>query len=461
MGLSSGAPRGWRAFAVVNSLLVFDAPPIIRFPMPPSTSPHRAPRRRRPQPPLPGIVGGAEAFPGLPVLEELPGGLGVVLWQASRNLVLWAATPVEARHDFFGGAAAAVRQEHLAEMDVDGELVGPLAIVTRLMEHPTAPDVPRLVHACRRITAWAERRGALATALEFAQAAALVDPASPRLAYDVGRLARRGAQYDRAESWYLRAVTLGRREEDWESYARAFSGLGNLHAQRGNFPAARRAALRCLRAARRHRIRSLVGSAAHSLFSIGVEMGSDQSLEPLAEQAFVAYGPGHPKLPRLAYDVAFHWASEGYFAQALGVARALLPHFPAGPERAFCLGLVARAAGGTGRSGDFHAARDELLALVAQGGAGDAEHRALLGVALGAASLREWPMAVELAGRVLQTARVRQEGQVVMLAEAALDASGRHVAMAARSPEPGTVTDTLAPRFIGALAAQAAEAGGE
>jgi tetratricopeptide (TPR) repeat protein len=427
--------------------------------MPPTPAPTRVARRPRLQPPLPGIVGGAEAFPGLPVLDELPGEAGVILWQTSRNVMLWAATPVEERHGLFGSSAAAVRQAHLAALEIDGELMGPLAVVTRLMERPGAADAPRLVHACRRVMAWAERRGALATALEFAQAAALVDPASPRLAYGVGRVARRSAQYDRAESWYLRAINLARRDDDWETYARAFSGLGNLHAQRGNFPAARRAALRCLRAARRHRIRPLVGSAAHSLFSLGVEMGAGPSVESFAEQAFVAYGKGHPKLPRLAYDVAFYWASEGYFAQALGVARTLLPHFAGGPERAFCLGLMARAAGGTGRRGDYHAARETLVSLVADGAAGDAEHRAMLGVALGAASLQEWTLAAETAEGVLRTARERQEGQVVFLAEAALDAAVRQVAAASRAPEPGTVADTLPERFIDALSGPAVAVG--
>jgi tetratricopeptide (TPR) repeat protein len=410
-----------------------------------------APRPGRPQPPPPAIVRGAEAFPGLPVLEEIPDGPGVILWQSLRNLALWVATPPESREGLFGETALRARERELAAVELDPALTAPLAAVTGMMARPESAEVAPLVEACARISAWAEARGALATALEFTQAAALASPDSAELSCRVGRLARRNAEYDRAESWYTRAIVQGRRSRDWTTYARAFDGLGILHFQRGNFPAASRAHHRALRAARRHGIREIRGTACHNLFLIEIENAGGEAAEALAEEAFHAYAPGDRNVPRLAYDVAFYWAGKGYFSEALRVAQALLPHFSRGPERAFVYGLIARAAGGSGDAEVFGAALRELEALIASGAAADAEHRALLGVSMGAASLGEWRIAQETAARVLGTSKERSEAQVVFLAEAALEAAENCSAAARRVAAPGTITQRLPDRFVDVL----------
>jgi tetratricopeptide (TPR) repeat protein len=433
------------AFTGVNRCAVFrsfgDMPLI-----PPSRSSHPAPRRRTRIPPA--LTRGAESMPAIGILDEVPGDLGVLLWRSVRNVALWAATPPASRGALFAGGAADVREADLSRVEVDAEMVAPLSVMVRLLESPGGMDVGRVVNACRRISGWAEQRGALATALEFMQAAALTAPQVAAIAYAVGRLARRRAEYDRAESWFGRAVIQARRSRDWRSYALAFSGLGNLNVQKGNFPTAKRAHVRCLRAALRHDLTDLQGIAYHDLFVTEIETGAGTSADTFAEQAFRAYGEGNPRVPRLAYDVAYHWMLEGFFGDALRLAQALERHFDAPAEQALVLGLVARSAGGAGDRAGFERARRAVEGLLAGAGE-DAAARSLLGMAYGAASLQEWQMARDYATRALHLATERREGRVVLAAEAALESVTAGLTAQANPPRPSATR--LADAFVEAL----------
>jgi tetratricopeptide (TPR) repeat protein len=367
------------------------------------------------------LTRGAETLAAAPILDEVAGELGVLLWRSVRNVLLWSGTPAAYRGALFAASAAAMREHELARMELDPELVAPLSVIVRLLESPAAMDLSRVVNACRRVSLWAEQHGHLATALEWAQAAAQSAPQVAGLAYAVGRIARRRAEYDRAESWYARAIVQARRAGDWRTYASAYSGLGNMAVQKGNFPWAKRAHTRCLKAALRHGLADLQGSAYHNLFVTEIETGAGLDADLLAERAFRAFGAHHPHLPRLAYDVAYHWMLEGLFEQALRVGAVLEPRFDTPAERAVAISLVARSAGGLGDHAAFHGARARLDTLVGDGSAEETAARALLGIACGAASLSDWPLAEEYGERALRLAAERREGRVVVAAEAALD----------------------------------------
>lgn len=415
----------------------------------------------------PAIVRGSEALPALHVVEEIPGDLGVVLWRSVRNIILWAHTPAERRAALFDPGAAAARAGEVARLEPEAELLAPLSVVIALLESPERVEVARLVNACRRVAAWAEGQGALGTALEFAQAAALASGDDAALAVAVGRLARRRAEYDRAESWYLRAIVLGRGRRDWRSYALGYLGLGNVHMQKGNFPGARRMLQRSLRAATRRAVPDVKGMAYHDLFLCEVETGAGLEASALAIEAVRAYGPSDPRVARLAYDVAYHWVLLGQFGAALRVAEELAVHPDFGrggvAERVIALGLVARAAGGGGEMDAFRRAADELDEALAryervQGDDAARENAsgALLGLAYGASSLGMREIAVSSAGRALELARRRRQGRVVLAAEAALEAMERDVV-----PEPARSESASADGFAATLVQvlQAAPAG--
>lgn len=404
----------------------------------------RMPASRRTRIP-PAVTRGAETLPGAPILDEVSGELGVALWRSVRNVALWASTPPASRGALFAGPAAAIREADLARLDVDPELVAPLSVMVRLLESPGGMELIRVVNACRRVSLWAEQRGYLATALEWAQAAAQAAPQSAALAYGVGRLSRRRAEYDRAESWYARAIVAARRARDWRTYATAYSGLGNMAVQKGNFPWAKRAYQRCLNAAERYGLGDLQGAAYHNLFRAEIETGAGARADGLAERAFRALGAGHPDVPRLAYDVAYNWTLEGLFAEALRLSQVLERHFEAPSERVLVLGLVGRSSGGADDRRAFAGARARLDALLRTGTPEDAAARGLLGMAYGAASLSDWPLAEDYGRQALERALVRREGRVMLEAEAALDfvRSRSGVATLPESPGATALADVL------------------
>jgi tetratricopeptide (TPR) repeat protein len=410
----------------------------------------RGPAARRTRVP-PAITRGAETLAGAPILDEVSGDLGVVLWRSVRNVMLWAATPATHRGALFAGAAAGIREQDLARLEVDAELVAPLSVMVRLLESPGGMDVARVVNACRRVSLWAEQRGHLATALEWAQAAAGVAPQVAGLAYTVGRIARRRAEYDRAESWYARAIVQARRTGDWRTYATAYSGLGNMAVQKGNFPWAKRAYLRCLKASLRHALHDMEGPAYHNIFRAEIETGAGCSADVWAERAFRALGSRNPDLPRLAYDVAYNWSLEGLFAPALRLSRVLEQHFEAPSERLLVLGLVGRSAGGAGDRAAFDAARARLDRMLDARVPEDAAARGLLGMAYGAASLSDWPLAEGYAVQALERARVRREGRVVFEAEAALGfvRSRPGAATPPERPAAGALADAMVAALVG------------
>ena len=139
------------------------------------TPPVRRTARRWRTPPA--ITHGAEAFEGLAVLDEMKGPLGFLLWQAARDVNLWAAVPPEERAGLFvpgaeaslhgadplrrGGRAARVAAD---DHHADGRLAGDGA------PRGGGAGLPAHRPLGRRRTA------TCATAIAFAQAAALAVP---------------------------------------------------------------------------------------------------------------------------------------------------------------------------------------------------------------------------------------------------------------------------------------------
>ncbi|HEX6039878.1 hypothetical protein, partial [Longimicrobium sp.] len=172
-----------------------------------------------------------------------------------------------------------------------------------------------------------------------------------------------------------------------------------------------------------------------------------------------AYGPRHPKLPALAHDVAYFWMGQGRFEPALDVFRAVLPHFVDAGERLLCAGNLGRASGALGDRATFEEAWEmvwnsddrEKLAAASQ---------ALLELAHGASSLRDWPRAEKAAEAARDLAQKRGQGQVVILSDTVLDAARRkrNIETPAAAEPAGAAEDTqdLAAEFVRSLRGAAA-----
>ena len=378
---------------------------------------HRVRRWRVPPP----LTRGAELLEGAEVLSELPSEAGVILWKSLRNVMLWSASGPRDRGELFSAGAQRRRLAEIAATEIDPVLLQPLEAIAEMLEAPAAANREKVALACQRIAQWASTRGAQATNLAFVQAAALACPHDPRLAFAVGRLARQRAENSRSESWFRRAIMLGRQSGDWETYALAYLGLGNLFFQRGSFPLARRAHIKGLRAARRKGHREIVGRAYHDLMAIEVESENPSRAEDYAAAALRAYGAGHSRLPALAHDTAALWLLQGSFSRALPVFEAVLPHLQHPAERMGVLSNVARAAAGAGRPEIFADAWDGVWRSAAEAEAAPACSTALLNLAHGASLLGHWDRAEEAATRAEQIATTRGESQVRFGADALLD----------------------------------------
>jgi tetratricopeptide (TPR) repeat protein len=386
-------------------------------------APPRKPRRRWRWHVPPAIVHGAEALEGTEILSEYTGELGLVLWQAVRDISLWSSvTPPDARAGLFGPNAGKRRAASIAAADPDSEIAPALATVARILEDPAGTSSEQVMLACREISQWADSRGTLATALAFAQAAAFACPGNAASGLRVGQVARRRTEYARAETWFRRTIGLARQARDWASYAEAFSALGNLYMQRGNLPVARQLFIRAYRAAKRHSLRSLQANSLHNLFVIAARSGQHDEAEALARTAFEAYDSENPRLPVFAHDVAYFWAERGQFVPALSVARALLPHMTNPVDRLCGLGSIARAAGGAGDREAYEEVRPEIWKVVRSPDGGEVAAGALTDVARGAASLGDWTEAEEAAAAAEEFASARQQAEVELTAQAILDA---------------------------------------
>ncbi|HEU0054374.1 MAG TPA: tetratricopeptide repeat protein, partial [Longimicrobium sp.] len=235
-------------------------------------------------------------------------------------------------------------------------------------------------------------------------------------------------------------IALARQSGDWQSYALAFSGLGNLYMQRGNFPAARRFHVRALRAARRHSLRQIQGSALHDLFVIAAGSNQKDDAERYARGAFEAYGLDHPRLSILAHDLAYFWMERGHFAPALTVFQALLPHMNRHEDRLVGLANIVRAAAGAGQRRLFEETWDEVWDGLTRNENAENSAQVLLELAHGAAQLGEYERAERAAERAARIARERGESKIQLTAESVQESVRRgraaRSARAAETPQP-------------------------
>jgi tetratricopeptide (TPR) repeat protein len=363
----------------------------------------------------------ALGFSGLDLLEDESGIARLVFWRAFRDVELWARAPT--REDLFRLEQVQPRTGELNELDPTtyGAVLPHLTVLLDLIREPAGIDPDSICSACSAIGAWFEDRGRLQCAVDFALAAYLTVPRRASLAVRAARLLRMLAEYPRSISWFDYGIYLARKSEDWQVYAEALAGLGNLHFQRGNYPRARLYHRRCLRVASRKHLREMAGAAYHNLFVLEMEAGQVEVAEALAAKALAAYEPTSPSLVRLARDLSHRWTVLGDFARALPLALESLNHFTRQLERAQVWADIGRASGGAGELAIFEDAWIETWTLVKQGVTAPFAADVLLDLAHGAASLGDARRAAHAANKALEIARERKQCDTIFAAEALLD----------------------------------------
>lgn len=340
-----------------------------------------------------------ETLEGSHVLEEVPGELGLLLWSSLRDVTLWASVPPERREGLFGPAAAERRLEALRTSGADAPVEVALTTLAAVVATPATTSAEVVTLVCVEVSRWAREQGAWGTSIAFAQAAALASPEDSAAAYTVGRLAILWGRPARAETWLRRAVGLARRNRDWESYARAHVGLGEIYAGREARSAARRYYTQAIRAARRHGLLPVRGTALHGLFLLAVEAGELDEAERTAKAAMRAYGRGHPRLAELLHEVAHLWVTRERYGRAIPVLQKLLAGRTEPRERALTLSVLARAAAGSGERRLYEEAWNSAWALLDRPEERTVDPRPLVELARAASRLGDW-VRVEQATRL-------------------------------------------------------------
>jgi tetratricopeptide (TPR) repeat protein len=400
--------------------------------------------RRRKVPPMPAWDTFLTPTAGLPPAASL------ALWNTSRDVRLWAASAPEARSRLFSGAPA-----DLAPVWTEGALPAPVIYgieeLRMLVEGGEPGDSPL---ACRTIVRWAESEGLVDVAADFAEVWAMLQPAAARPAAEAGHLRMQLAEPARAEAWLRRAVGLAARQGDWEWYIRAHIRLGILRYELGDYARARPHFVKAVRRARWSGHHALAGMAYHDLLTLAIHTGTYAQGERYALRALERYPVRFRRIRHLAHDYALLLVSSSHFSAALPLLKALEPLFPpADPLRILLLSTLARAAAGVRDRGLFQSVASEVLVLVETG-----EHQAapaLLGVAEGRRVFEEWEEAERLAGRSLEIAARRGEGEPQRGAYRLLDSIAiRETAAPDVPPPPGSSVEEVSERFLSRLEKQ-------
>src|SRR5215218_8069162 len=251
--------------------------------------------------------------------------VAVLLWHYARSVRLWATTPDTERIALFTPPSATASHWEDTAAELCPEIAPALRTIGAVIRYPDLIQGPRVAAACGEVATWAEGAGCLGVALDFAEAAALIDPLAPRPAADAGHLATRLAAYDRAWVWLTRCVTFARRAKDGEWYVRGHIRFGIMLYELGQHANARPHYWRATRAALDSGRRTLAGKAQHDLLLIEAEAGSYLSGEKCARRVLEYYPRVYERIPHFVHDFAYLLIRHGYYAPALPLAEAVLP----------------------------------------------------------------------------------------------------------------------------------------
>ncbi len=342
-------------------------------------------------------------------LEEVAaagGELWLVLWQALRDVWLWAEVDVETRRELFNAPPEGLYGRTLRARGEAPELGEVLGTFHLLRWTPDAVEGRHVAMACHHVQEWAEARSMLELAAAFAEAAAVADPDDPERAHLAARTTRRAAWIWRSALWYDRTFRLAVRADHRDAAVGALLGYGMLLYGLGLYEQARPFMEQGARRAARTGRRRKAAEAHHDLMGLNLDLGDFRVAMDHARRAEKHYPLHHSRLPALVHDFALIMVSQHHYRLAYSLL-AQLPSCFSPPEAAFVWSTVARASAGVGRAERYAEAERHTLTLVAQ----HKEHSAaaMVGLAEGARLLRDWDKSVWYAKEAIEIARMRSD----------------------------------------------------
>lgn len=338
-----------------------------------------------------------DTLEGVSILEEVEGDRGVALWQLLRDVTLWAEVEPEHRTGLFRAGASERIRSRLGGADSAAPVNVALQVLLAMVAAPQSATGETLALSCLQVTRVLADEGALRTAAEFAQAAAVADDASGEAAVEAGAYARRLGRAVSAELWFRRAIALARRRGQRPAYARACNELAQLAEDQGDLDRARTFRVRAYRAARRWAVRDERGAALEGLARLALRRGSLDDALRHARSAKRTYGRAHPRTGAVLLALGeIHLRREDY-PDALQALQAALERDLELEEEIVGWSLLSHAAAGAGDQSLLEEAWDRTHHLLNEVDRSAGIHALMRLVR--AASLAEHPQRVEAAAR--------------------------------------------------------------
>lgn len=288
--------------------------------------------------------------------------------------------------------------------------------------------------ACARIARWAEQTmRAQQTALAFAQLASDLRPGDPRASYEVGRLASLVAAHPEAMTWLQYARQQAEEAEDRETDSLACFALGRLTAEGGHAEHALRwyrAAAAAARASKGPLARLLLGDTHFERCLLYLRGQVWDRAVVAASHAVHAYGAEHPRIHRLALELAWIWVDEqGHAFDALLLLHALEDQVRDAELHLLVRACTARAAAMEEEVTLCEAAWNGAFRSMADPATRRVQPLALLQLTYAAATLGQWPRAEVAARAALARAQAETlsgpwQETAVRLATVLADAGG-------------------------------------
>lgn len=307
------------------------------------------------------------------ILEELPSAAGLVLWQDVRHLRDWAESAPEMRPKLFQAPTQDVLTKRSEARACVGALAGPLETFAAMKANPLQVNPAELGAACEQVVEWALEREFAQTAIEFAEAAAILHPRNPKFANIAGRVTREANEFDRGEVWFKRGIGIAREQDNTVEQFWGHVGYGKLCKEQGRVRDARGHLNRAAQLAWKGGPPTLAASAQHDICALLMVRGQLSEAAECARSALLWYPKSDPRLPFFAADAALMLVLGRRYAAALRLLRPVLKVVQGRSARAVILGLAARAFAGAGEPEESAVMRKRALKLVS-------EHPAVEGV---------------------------------------------------------------------------------
>lgn len=357
-----------------------------------------------------------EAFEGVSILSEIPGELGLAVYQVFRDVHLWADVPDTSGCELFANGAVAGRASLIHSASPEPGLRADLETLSAVLQNDAPREAAVVTEAALSVSRWANGQSAGRTAILFAQVASAASPGSASAALEAGRMAAADGRYTVAETWLRRAVAVARRGPDMESYCGALTELSRVYllAAEQSGARARSAAATAARMARRHGLRLSGARARHQLALVELTAGRPAEAEHQARYACKLYSRQSSEAPGVLHLIAEAiLAQRARTPEAIGILQKLLPLRHAAPERFRTLMLLIRAAGTVRDKRLLESAWLDALAVIELMGGGERAAEYLLELARAAADALERQRAAEAARRALALATRRGDQRLI------------------------------------------------